>query len=88
MPASASSGVAQDGPAQTLVTNVNIFGGMDEELIERGIVLNDAGFVTLPDGGRMVLAVFTNSSSTPVADRERAIAETACALYDHIQTAS
>jgi beta-lactamase class A len=48
-----------------------------------GGVANDAGFVTLPDGGRMVLAVFTKSSSTPVDDRDRAIAETARALYDH-----
>jgi len=51
-----------------------------------GGVANDAGFVTLPDGGRMVLAVFTKSSSTPVADRDRAIAETARSLYDHFST--
>jgi len=51
-----------------------------------GGVANDAGFVTLPDGGRMALAVFTKSSSTPVADRDRAIAETARALYDHFAT--
>jgi beta-lactamase class A len=51
-----------------------------------GGVANDAGFVTLPDGGRMVLAVFTKSSSTPVADRDRAIAETARVLYDHFAT--
>jgi hypothetical protein len=38
------------------------------------------------DGGRMVLAVFTKSSSTPVADRDRAIAETGLALYDHFAT--
>jgi beta-lactamase class A len=48
-----------------------------------GGVANDAGFVTLADGGPMVLTVFTKSSSTPVADRERAIAETARSLYDH-----
>jgi beta-lactamase class A len=48
-----------------------------------GGVANDAGLVTLPDGGRMVLAVFTKSSSTPVADRDRAIAKTARGLYDH-----
>jgi beta-lactamase class A len=48
-----------------------------------GGVANDAGFVTLPDGGRMVLAVFTKSSSTPGADRDRAIAETARSLFDH-----
>jgi len=34
----------------------------------------------------MVLAVLTKSSSTPVADRERAIAEAARALYDHFAT--
>jgi hypothetical protein len=33
-----------------------------------------------------VLAVFTKSSSTPVTDRDRAIAETARALYDHFST--
>jgi beta-lactamase class A len=53
-----------------------------------GGVANDAGFATLPDGGRTELAVFTTSSSTPVADRERAIAETARAAYDHFATGS
>jgi beta-lactamase class A len=48
-----------------------------------GGVANDAGLVTLPDGGRMVLAVFTKSSATPVAGRDRANAETARSLYDH-----
>jgi len=51
-------------------------------------VANDAGFATLPDGGRTELAVCTTSSSTPVADRERAIAETARAAYDHFATGS
>lgn len=51
-----------------------------------GGVSNDAGFVTLPDGGRMVLAVFTKSSSTPMADRDRAIAETARVLFEHFVT--
>jgi beta-lactamase class A len=46
-------------------------------------VANDAGYVTLPDGRRFALAVFTNSSKTPVADRDRAIAEIARMLFDY-----
>jgi hypothetical protein len=34
----------------------------------------------------MVLAVFTKSSATSVADHERAIAETARSLYDPFST--
>ena len=47
-----------------------------------GGVANDAGYITLPDGRRFAIAVFTNSSKTPTADRERAIAEVTRALYD------
>ncbi len=47
-----------------------------------GGVANDVGYITLPDGRRFAIAVFTNSSKTPSADRERAIAEVARALYD------
>ena len=47
-----------------------------------GGVANDVGYITLPDGRRFAIAVFTNSSKTPDADRERAIAEVARALYD------
>ena len=47
-----------------------------------GGVTNDVGYITLPDGRRFAIAVFTNSSVTPYADRERAIAEVARALYD------
>ncbi len=48
-----------------------------------GGVANDVGYVTLPDGRRFAVAVFTNSSATPVADRDRAIAEIARSLYDY-----
>lgn len=44
---------------------------------------NDVGYVTLPDGRRMIIAVFTKSSTTPPADQDRAIAETARTLYDY-----
>ena len=47
-----------------------------------GGIANDVGYVTLPDGRRFAIAVYTNSSKTPAADRERAIAEVARALYD------
>ena len=47
-----------------------------------GGIANDVGYVTLPDGRRFAIAVFTNSSKTSVADRDRAIAEVARALYD------
>lgn len=53
-----------------------------------GGVANDVGYITLPDGRRFAIAVFTNSSETPDSDRERAIAEVARALYDfyHLQS--
>ncbi len=47
-----------------------------------GGIANDVGYITLPDGRRFAIAVFTNSSKTPVADRERAIAEVSRTLYD------
>jgi beta-lactamase class A len=47
-----------------------------------GGIANDVGYVTLPDDRRFAIAVFTNSSKTSVADRDRAIAEVARALYD------
>ena len=47
-----------------------------------GGIGNDAGFVTLPDGRRFAVAIFTMASATPPADRDRAVAETARSLYD------
>ena len=47
-----------------------------------GGVANDVGYITLPDGRRFAIAVFTNSSETPSADRDRAIAEVSRTLYD------
>ena len=47
-----------------------------------GGVANNVGFVTLPDGRRFAIAVFTKSSTTPVADQDRAIAEVSRTLYD------
>ncbi len=47
-----------------------------------GGVANDVGFITLPDGRRFAIAVFTNSSTTSEADRDRAIAEVSRSLYD------
>jgi len=47
-----------------------------------GGVANDVGFITLPDGRRFAIAVFTKSSTTPEADRDRAIAEISRTLYD------
>jgi beta-lactamase class A len=48
-----------------------------------GGVANDVGYVTLPDGRRFAIVVFTRGSETPLADRERAIAEVARTLYDY-----
>ncbi|HIF5879844.1 class A beta-lactamase [Vibrio parahaemolyticus] len=47
-----------------------------------GGVANDVGFVTLPDGRRFAIAVYTKSSTTSDADRDRAIAEVSRTLYD------
>ena len=47
-----------------------------------GGVANDVGYVTLPDGRRFAIAVYTKSSTTSEADRDRAIAEVTRTLYD------
>ena len=52
-----------------------------------GGIANDVGYITLPDGRRFAIAVFTNSSKTSVADRERAIAEIARMLFDQFYLA-
>lgn len=52
-----------------------------------GGIANDVGYVTLPDGRRFAIAVFTNSSETSVSDRDRAIAEIARTLFDHFYLA-
>jgi beta-lactamase class A len=52
-----------------------------------GGVANDVGYITLPDGRRFAIAVFTNSSETSTADRDRAIAEIARLLFDHFYLA-
>ena len=51
-----------------------------------GGVANDVGYVTLPDGRRFAIVVFTKSSDTPPPDRDRAIAEVARTLYDYYST--
>jgi beta-lactamase class A len=48
-----------------------------------GGVVNDVGYITLPDGRRFAIAVFTRGSNTPPPDRERAVAEIARILYDY-----
>jgi beta-lactamase class A len=52
-----------------------------------GGIANDVGYVTLPDGRRFAIAVYTNSSETPVADRDRAIAEISRMLFDYFYLA-
>ena len=52
-----------------------------------GGIANDVGYVTLPDGRRFAIAVFTNSSETSVSDRDRAIAEVARLLFDYFYLA-
>jgi beta-lactamase class A len=47
-----------------------------------GGVANDVGFVTLPDGRRFAIAVYTKSSTTSEEDRSRAVAEVSRSLYD------
>jgi len=47
-----------------------------------GGVANDVGYVTLPDGRRFAIAVYTKSSTTSEEDRSRAVAEVTRALYD------
>jgi beta-lactamase class A len=48
-----------------------------------GGIANDVGYITLPDSRRFAIAVYTNSSETSMADRERAIAEIARSLFDY-----
>lgn len=62
-------------PAGTVVTHkTGTMGG----------TTNDVGIITLPNGaGHVALAVFVKASDKEVAERERAIAEIARAVYDH-----
>lgn len=48
-----------------------------------GGTVNAVGVVTLPDGRRVVMAVFVARSAAPVAGRERVIAEVARTLRDY-----
>ena len=48
-----------------------------------GGVANEVGYITLPDQRTFAIVVFTRGSDTPVADRERAVAEVARTLYDY-----
>jgi beta-lactamase class A len=52
-----------------------------------GGIANDVGYITLPDGRRFAIAVFTNRSETSVSDRDRAIAEIARMLFDYFYLA-
>jgi beta-lactamase class A len=52
-----------------------------------GGVANDVGYITLPDGRRFAIAVFTNSSETSVSDRDRAVAEIARTMFDYFYLA-
>ena len=49
---------------------------------------NDIGIVTLPDGGRVAVAVFVSDSPADDATRERVIADVARAAYDFWATRS
>jgi len=53
-----------------------------------GGIANDVGYITLPDGRRFAIAVYTNGNETSVADRDRAIAEIARSLFDYFYLAS
>jgi beta-lactamase class A len=44
---------------------------------------DDVGFITMPDGHRIAVAIFTRGGS----DRPRTIAEAARAIYDGFRTA-
>jgi beta-lactamase class A len=48
-----------------------------------GGVANDVGFITLPDGRRFAIVVYTKSSTTSASDQDRAIAEISRTLYDY-----
>ncbi|EED33228.1 beta-lactamase [gamma proteobacterium NOR5-3] len=48
-----------------------------------GGVVNDVGYIRLPGGDEFAIVVFTKSSTTDPADRERAIGEVARSLYDY-----
>lgn len=48
-----------------------------------GGTVNDVGVVTLPDGRRVVMAVFVARSAAPVPERERVIAEIARTVRDY-----
>jgi beta-lactamase class A len=48
-----------------------------------GGTTNDVGIVTLPQGaGQVAIAVFVKSSTKPIPERERVIAQIARAVHD------
>jgi beta-lactamase class A len=47
-----------------------------------GSNVNDVGVISLPDGERLVLAVFVSKSTAHLEARERVIAEISRAVYD------
>lgn len=48
-----------------------------------GASLNDVGMITLPGGGKLLVAVFIRKSKKPFEDRELVIADISRALYDY-----
>lgn len=48
-----------------------------------GQVVNDVGYVVMPDGGRVAIAVYVNRATAGTGAAERAIARVARAVYDH-----
>ena len=49
---------------------------------EAHTMTGNGSFVTLPDGRRFAIAVFTKSSTTSEEDRSGAVAEVTRSLYD------
>jgi beta-lactamase class A len=48
-----------------------------------GGVANDVGYIKLPGDQRLAIAIYTKSSNTPAADRDRVVAEIARTVYDY-----
>jgi beta-lactamase class A len=67
-------------PAGTAVAHRT---GAGPDIGEVNACTNDVGIVTLPDGRRLAVAVFTKQSRKTLEERENVIARIARAVYDH-----
>jgi beta-lactamase class A len=84
MERSVKSRLKADLPANTVVAHKAGTSGVDAGIAH---ATNDIGLITLPDGGRLAIAVFVTDSRADEATREKVISCIAKEAYDNAVTA-